>query len=325
MHDDVIPFENALALTEPGKRHLLLGNGFSIACRHDIFDYRHLLEKCDFGKAPNVPAVFRLFATADFERIIRILRDFATLAPLYDGDGTQAELDAVETREALIQTIEKTHPKIPDEILTEEFASCWKFLCHFTNIFTLNYDLLLYWTQMKQRQVEFTDGFMKHGGVLTWDPDHYSSKKTIFLHGALHLHEWSGRPQKYTWTDNAPPILQQVAADIRNDRYPLFVCEGKAEEKMVSIKRSEYLRFAFVSLGEMDESLFIFGHSLRDEDKHIMDQIKDSEISRLFVSVRLADDPGMIADLKGRAFALADKAGIGQPIFFDADSAHVWK
>ena len=49
------------------KRHLLLGNGFSIACRADIFHYGSLFAQADFTQVPEVEAVFAALGTQDFE------------------------------------------------------------------------------------------------------------------------------------------------------------------------------------------------------------------------------------------------------------------
>jgi len=45
-----LSFEQALKRSENyGKKHLLLGNGFSIACKPDIFAYGSLFEACLSG------------------------------------------------------------------------------------------------------------------------------------------------------------------------------------------------------------------------------------------------------------------------------------
>lgn len=41
------------------KRHLLLGNGFSIACRADIFHYGSLFAQADFSQVPEVATRIR--------------------------------------------------------------------------------------------------------------------------------------------------------------------------------------------------------------------------------------------------------------------------
>lgn len=58
------------------KRHLLLGNGFSIACRPNIFLYGKLYENADFSKlSATTKLAFEALGTQDFERVIKALRD----------------------------------------------------------------------------------------------------------------------------------------------------------------------------------------------------------------------------------------------------------
>lgn len=46
----VLTFDEAIAEAQErtGKRHILLGNGFSIACRPDLFAYGRLFDEADF-------------------------------------------------------------------------------------------------------------------------------------------------------------------------------------------------------------------------------------------------------------------------------------
>lgn len=78
----LLTFEQAIADSEQfSKRHLLLGNGFSIACRADIFHYGSLYDQADFSDAPEVQAVFAALGTKDFEAVIRTLESAATILP----------------------------------------------------------------------------------------------------------------------------------------------------------------------------------------------------------------------------------------------------
>jgi hypothetical protein len=48
---ELMSFSDAIARSRSnGKPHVLLGNGFSIACRPDIFVYGKLFEQADFSK-----------------------------------------------------------------------------------------------------------------------------------------------------------------------------------------------------------------------------------------------------------------------------------
>src|SRR5438128_10014693 len=101
----IITFEEALELSEDGHRHLLLGNGFSIACRPDIFLYGRLFEQANFDRLPRAREAFDALGSTDFERDIRALRDFATIASIYAGSSTDAAADADALREVLVRTI----------------------------------------------------------------------------------------------------------------------------------------------------------------------------------------------------------------------------
>ena len=81
----VITFNRALKLTkEANKRHVLLGNGFSIACRADIFQYGKLFDRADFkGLGATARAAFKALKTTDFEIVMRALRHAAELATVY--------------------------------------------------------------------------------------------------------------------------------------------------------------------------------------------------------------------------------------------------
>jgi hypothetical protein len=149
----MITFAEALKDAERHKkRHLLLGNGFSIACRPDIFLYGKLYENADFSKlSPTAKFAFEALATQDFERVIKALRDTQKILSAYGAPSSLSatlENDADSLRELLVQTIAASHPAWPGEITEPEYKNCREFISNFDNIYTFNYDLLLYWTQM---------------------------------------------------------------------------------------------------------------------------------------------------------------------------------
>lgn len=90
-------FERALhrASKEGNRPHLLLGNGFSRACRDDSFAYGALFDRADFQKcSPKAQQAFEALNTSDFEVVMRALRDTATLLKLYGGE-THVKLRAL--------------------------------------------------------------------------------------------------------------------------------------------------------------------------------------------------------------------------------------
>ncbi len=64
---ELLTFSDALDASQDGKRHLLLGNGFSIALFPDRFRYGSLLEEADFSDFPEARHTFDALATTDFE------------------------------------------------------------------------------------------------------------------------------------------------------------------------------------------------------------------------------------------------------------------
>jgi hypothetical protein len=64
----LLSFADALKASEQyGKRHLILGNGFSIACKPDIFAYGSLFEEAKKTMSKELAALFAAMGTQDFE------------------------------------------------------------------------------------------------------------------------------------------------------------------------------------------------------------------------------------------------------------------
>jgi Domain of unknown function (DUF4917) len=154
---EIYSFTDALEASKEtkGNRHLLLGNGFSIACRPDSFSYGKLFDEADF-KALSIEAasLFALFGTADFERVIEALRASSEVVGLYEGaPGDLIDLlvkDADALKGALAEVLARKHPDNVGAIEDREYASARGFLANFDGrIYTVNYDLLLYWTLLQ--------------------------------------------------------------------------------------------------------------------------------------------------------------------------------
>lgn len=150
---DIVSFEQAMArVADLGNKHLVLGNGFSISLKPDIFTYGSLLESADFGKAPHVKALFAAIGTQDFEFVIKHLIDAARVISVYDPGNKQLidqlMTDASIVKDTLVAAIARRHPDRPYDIDAAQYQSCRKFLSSFNNIYTMNYDVMLYSTIM---------------------------------------------------------------------------------------------------------------------------------------------------------------------------------
>lgn len=276
MPPEILTFSEAIKKSEGySKRHALLGNGFSIACRPNIFLYGRLFERADFSSlSPAARKAFELLGTWDFERVIKVLRDAAAILAAYPEVPSSVRerlaADAAGLRELLVRTIARSHPAHPGEILNEEYAACRKFIANFSSIYTLNYDLLLYWTVMHTpigENPNSDDGFRKRrddfeADYVTWDPSQSHDQNMWYLHGALHVFDAGTEVQKYKWKNTGIRLIDQIRDALSRDYFPLFVAEGTSDEKFEHIRHSDYLAKAYRSFQEIGGALFIFGHSL---------------------------------------------------------------
>jgi hypothetical protein len=348
-------FEEAIVDSEKfSKRHLLLGNGFSIACRADIFHYGSLFAQADFTAVPEVASVFEALGTQDFEAVIRALENATRILPAYVPHGTAAIAKMLEhvaaLKEILVQTIAGNHPHIPLEIADEKFWACRRFLAHFLAgekagcVFTLNYDLLLYWTLMHDDMpfddpidLARNDGFGNDeddpdADYVVWQGEtNAHSASVLFLHGALHLFDSGNELQKYTWVRKGVPLIDQARSAIARNAYPLFVAEGTSAQKKAKIRHNAYLYQGFkqftANVQQGKHCVFVFGHSLAENDDHILNRMGRGRFKKLYVGIY--GDPLAPANqtITARAQALSDLRTAKWPLevaFYDAASANVW-
>ena len=335
-------FKDALASVPAGSHvHVLLGNGFSQAWRSDIFSYGALFDRADFKKlSPLAREAFGVLKTTDFERVMRALRDSSTLIRLYERSADKVakamQDDAEGLREVLVSAIAGSHPEMPNAISEKNARLCRAFLAHFEHIYTLNYDLLLYWVLMWDEikpQIVCDDGFRspedKKAEYVTWEPENVSGQNIHYLHGALHIFDAGVEIQKYTWSRTGVRLIDQIREALKAERYPLFVAEGSSNQKYARIRHSDYLSRAFRSFLGISGTLFVFGASFSDADAHIVRAIHRarSRIAKLFVSVHGDPVKPANAALINSVKTFAQKRGNRNPLdvdFFDASSATVW-
>jgi len=337
----VISFQDGLGRsTNESKRYLLLGNGFSTALFRDIFSYNSIREEADFSSHTELAGIFDQIGTSDFEKVIRAMENASTIAAAYSANQElidKIKRDAATLKQILVQTISARHPETTNQVTEAQKASCSRFLSSFKKIYTLNYDVLLYWVLLHGRETrpdDIDDGFRlgdEEFGVdyRVFDSPH--SPTFFFLHGALHLYDSGSQTRKYVWADSGRPLITQVQDAISRNLYPLFVAEGSSEQKLTRINHNGYLSKAlrsFEAVCDMrDADLFIFGHSLNDSDSHILNFIKKGKFKRVFVSIYKGDESDYSADFISKAQALKIGRAARNPleiILFDAQSANVW-
>lgn len=336
----ITTFARAIAEAERyNKRHVLLGNGFSIACRPDIFAYGRLYEQADFSTISSTARhAFEALGTQDFERAIKALRDAGRIVATYGGPADLVRAfgaDADGLRELLVQTIAASHPAWPGELTDDEYAACRRFLANFSTVYTLNYDLLLYWAQMHTEQgvsPNSDDGFRAleddfDADYVVWESGQSHEQNTWFLHGALHVFDAGVEVQKYTWSKTGIRLIDQIRDALKRDYFPLFVSEGTSAEKFERIRHSDYLAKAFRSFESIQGALFVYGHSLAQNDDHYLRAISKGKIAHLYVSLFGPPDSDANKLIIRRAEQLATRRRGNRVLnvsFFEAESARVW-
>jgi hypothetical protein len=281
-----IAFKEALACTIDDRRHLLLGNGFSISA-HPRFAYSRLFDVAK-DLNPDIEDIFRNLSTTNFEIALREVGEEAKKHPVRSG---------------LLKAIAKVHPYTGRSIGDDEYRACGHFLEDFVGvrrepsrglIFTTNYDLLLYWDVVRHNKIlKAYDGFDSEG---VWKPGRQS--QVFYLHGGLHIFERrltarGSQEVKLMWEPDRP-LIKQILERLEVNEFPVFVSEGTSHDKVTALRRSEYLRKARRTFDKTcddgDGVLFTIGHSLSEVDAHILDLVGTGRIGRVFVGIHSRDD-----------------------------------
>lgn len=297
-------FKECLDIAGAEKKHLMLGNGFSVSLFPQIFNYKRLAENIESEK---IKLLFQSIDTYDFEFVMRRLLEAEEIVTHYDSDGKISNFihdDIEELKRTLIQVISKSHPPKPSEITDHQYESCHSFLSNFKdgNIYTFNYDLILYWVFMhfnddNKLKLKCDDGFRypyndentpfeDRDTSLHWEIGREQKQTLYYIHGAMHIFSDGYNIEKLSYNNLGIPLAEQVKNQINNDRFPVFISEGATEHKLARIKKNGYLSRTFSSLKSIRGNLFIFGHSIRDEDDHVFNFININNTNlRVFIGI----------------------------------------
>jgi len=318
---DPISFEDAIERTKGEDCSLLIGNGFSI----EHFRYENLLNASGLEHDEPVRRLFETLGTFDFELVIRALEDAGLVEATY-GNEAQADRfqgDANRLREALVHAVRTTHPGHREDI-EGQIPSCVRFLKHFKAIFTLNYDLLLYWVLVDADT--FSDGFglgTEANGFR--GPFMEQAYCNIYnVHGGLHLFKRAdGDVEKRIRGPSG--VIDAIATSItEGKRLPLYVAEGTSSAKLGKINSVPYLRHCYDQLSDSAGNFFIYGHSASQNDAHIYRALftsRDLNHLYFFIHQPTANLQAIDGELARYQRLYASHVDY---IFVDAESARVW-
>lgn len=325
-----------------GWNSLLLGNGASIAVSKK-FSYGTLYEVAEKeGMLRNAKNIFEKLNTTDFERALLACWYAKVINESLVGSSNIVDCAYENIRTALIGAVKKVHS--PFRSVSGHLKQIHNFMSAFRAVFSLNYDLIVYWAIMegnKKCRFRFKDCFID--GIFCDNVDRisieYPSKArgldtlVFYPHGNLILAEDFSYNERKMKVDGGGDLLTTIGREWKeNNLKPVFVSEGTSSEKLASIGRSRYLTIVYERLipAKVGEGLVVYGWGMQENDRHILDAIKLSAVQRMAVSVFRSEKGSEKGSEKALDYCRhvkdsLEKADIDvEPEFFWSDSAGCW-
>ena len=257
------------------RMNILIGNGASQAV-WEGFGYKSIYEEAErIGYlVKDDIKLFKSLKTENFERVLSVLRRKIATEQSSGYEADMLKEQYVRVKDAMCNSIIRTHiswAKVSDSLTTTR-----KFLRDYNFIFSTNYDLLVYWSIVEE-DASFVDYFWnKKKDESFFDPANTQvwgdKTKILYLHGALHLETTPDRKVRKKTADRhrRTDLLRQTLKSTNWGDFPLVITEGDSEQKMLSIRKSDYLKFALEEFSHNADPLIIFGHSLSPQDNHLI-------------------------------------------------------
>ncbi|NUO09806.1 MAG: DUF4917 family protein [Candidatus Brocadia sp.] len=341
-------FDNVLASIKKNSDrrafHLLLGNGFSMEYDPAIFSYNALHDFVTKLDDKDLSTILDVIETRNFEVIMQHLDNFSALIAAFGGDSKlKKRVDSASTKlkTRLLDAVKALHPEHVFKVPEERSKVCSSFLKVFLdsggNIYSTNYDLLLYWVLMRNSIVEHVDGCGRElenpdefvpseeqiWSELTWGK--YRDKQNVFyLHGALPFFDNGVAVIKEEY-DEYNYLLEKISTRMEKGEYPIFVTAGDGHQKLKHIKHNQYLTYCYDNLCNAEGSLVTFGFNFGEYDEHII-----AAINRAAKYGRKATDK--LWSIYIGVYSDADRKHIEQIAgkfkckvhIYDSKTAHVW-
>ena len=296
LHDEIA--------TCTGEKSIVLGNGFGlsydVASGENNFKWTTLLDLCDIDQ--NTP-IYKLLEQCnfDFELAHQKLNNAFDVISKYDPKNalTSTLQEQVQyLKNQLISAVARSHPHSFSRQSSEEgdeaekinkmVKTCRIFLGQFEYVFSLNYDLLLYWVRCFGGDYLGRDSFEKIGDELGFSPD--ENANFLFPHGALFLYR-NGASVVKLRTTMSNPILKRVQSSIQNGDFPMCISEGTGKQKLEAIKSNSYLSFAYQRIKKCKGTIFTFGCSFQDgKEDHIITALLQSRATKIVIGFRYNEE-----------------------------------
>jgi hypothetical protein len=269
------------------QKHLLLGNGFSMAYDSGIFSYNALNKFIESVDNPLLKKLFSIVDNKNFELVMQQLDNFLEIAEMFGSDKeltSQIKSANEELKHSLIDAVKELHPEHVFTIPEEKSTACFRWLNEYLakggNVFTTNYDLLLYWVLMRNESKNHTDGFgldkedadyipsnEANYSELRWGKNK-SDQNVHYLHGTLPFSDGGIDIIKEEYTTKHY-LLENIKERMKKKEYQIFVTAGNGREKLMNIMHNKYLTYCYETLCAIEGSLVTFGFNFGQYDDHI--------------------------------------------------------
>ena len=320
---DLIDFDEALERTDGEDRALLIGNGFSA----EYFSYRNLLDKSGLVSGTPIRGPFRCPGHRLFRGGGSVTRRccFGRARIWARCPRGRDRGRCAKGAEVLVAAVNSTHPAHREDLVVK-YPSSSAFLSHFQTVFSLNYDLLLYWVNLEKSVLKDGFGLGKTDGSFHGPFKEGAHCQIYSLHGGLHLFE-DEVGDIHKAIDRGSGVIATITDTIAEGRrFPwLYVAEGSSAQKMRRIVNSiAYLRHCYDMLVLNPATVFVYGHSADENDAHIYRAIFGSSVKQMYFGVykpnetTLKELDGLLAKYQRTSGSSTDYT------FFDSESAKIW-
>ena len=272
-----------LLQTELSCSGLLLGNGASLAVWKN-FAYDSLFELAQTTRnkplSPTELALFKSLETDNFEPVLSGLKVAMRVNAALTIGSSSPRNRYFAIKEALIHGIRSAH--IPWRLMQPStVAQISTALSEYATVYSTNYDLLAYWAVL--HGVQPFDDLFGDDAVFNLHRTDSSATRVLYLHGGMHLvKNFDGSARKLMSSEST--LLGSFAINALDD-VPLFVCEGRSEDKMKIIRGSDYLSYCHAQLAQHQGALCVFGHALGKQDRHILNAVLQARPKALAISI----------------------------------------
>jgi hypothetical protein len=295
---------------------LLVGNGLSINL-WDGFRYDSLFNKSELPAEAH--AIFAELNTTNFETALECLYHANVALMALKEDTTQMDRVYRDISDALFTAVGNSHipwlrfPARQHNVIAAN-------LDNHSSVFTTNYDLCLYWSQLESRPpVDIVDFFWNNDSTFNFaniDIHRSSATPIYYLHGGLHLWQDDATGDSGKWISSAGNLLDfEGKYGPGLPRRPLFVSEGTSTAKMRTIQRSLYLYFCLERLHGDCENTVVFGQALGSQDQHIVDALNAGPRRKVAVSIYPNRSAQQVIAEKGRILEALTQHDV---VFFDS-------